>query len=137
MKQTIYKINYYRSGATSQWEDGIEFSLIVLPPAPSGWEIQSTQPPAFTRVNQRAPAIKGKSEFAIYSQWINMGWEIQPYQPPFYPKTSQKTGALSYPEGGIESKFIPPFQIIRWGYELPPHLRQKISNRYLGIEGSS
>jgi hypothetical protein len=104
-----------RAGALAVGDAGIENVLATQAPVTSGWGFDPVLP-IFSiepKIANRAGAIKGKSEFAIFPQWSNFGWEVQAPQPP-HPRP-ERFGSIVSGDGGNEAPFIPPVA------NLPPY----------------
>src|SRR6266853_3061238 len=115
----FYPKTNQKISALSQWEDGIEFPFIFVPPGQiiDGWEIQAFQPPFWLRTNQKLGSVSQWEDGIEYPfvNWKNMGWEIQPFQPPHI--FVEKRGLILLGDDGIEGKFIRFFPS---GWEIQP-----------------
>ena len=108
-----------RAGAIARSDEGDE--SIFIPPGfvTSKWGFEPALP-LFSRhptVAQRYPAIKGKSEYAIFPNFYPTGFEIQNVQPP-HPR-SEKAGSIMPKEDGIEAVYVPSLTPItsNWGFD--------------------
>jgi hypothetical protein len=116
--------SYAREGGMLESGDGDDGDAGNYPPVitifPEGWQVQPVQPPPINWA-LKAPGLKGRSEFAILSLWINAGWEVQPPQPPTFPTTVQKSiGAVTQPTDTLPMPpFIPPIFVNGWNIVLP------------------
>jgi hypothetical protein len=107
-----------KRGAFMFGETGTEAAFV--PPTPavnSGFDSVLALFSRHPTTAQRYPAIKGKSEFAIFVNWFNTGWEVQPVQPP-HPRP-EKIGNMTFGEQGVENPFKPP-PAPNWGFEVQP-----------------
>ncbi len=120
-----------KAGATMPSEAGIEAQYVPVTIV-WGWDIAAP----FVRYQRRVnPEIGDQGTQASLINFIPYNWIIPPFQPS-HPRP-ERAGAIMPWEPGIEAQyvFVPPF---KWGWDVPaPHLRQKTSTRYFGIEGTS
>ncbi len=120
-----------RAGAFATSEPGVEAQYVFVPSAVWGWEIA---PPLIRHQIFKSPEIGDQGIQFPFIRWINFNWHIPPFQPS-HPRPERAAAVMPW-EHGIEAQYV--FVPFKWGWEVPvPHLRQKTSIRYFGIEGTS
>jgi hypothetical protein len=115
-----------KAGVLFKGTDGIEKPFI--PPTtfvPWGYDIQSFQPQRWPVRNYQAGALRSRSSFAIFDNFVPFGWFVQPWQPP-HPHPERGEGATARGDDGTQ---FPKVNFLNFGWFVqpwqPPHPRSE------------